>query len=767
MDTTSYVLITEDALQTFASQRSFQSPEFENGKMLAELLSGNTPEWNDPAIGLRKLPNGLVFFTKNIKKQKFLLYDFASFSGFVDEKGSTSNILTIFNSVLRCAIKYFGNFAYNNNERFLKEKNQILVYPYPFSRTLEVPKVVLDCNTSKEAKRKEYNILTAFSYEKSPGTGFNESSIKKAIVDIEGFTNITEYFDSLKEVRNPGYYVAELPEGEDSLHLDANIGFENWMTYLTSPQKDFVNRNLQGPERLQGAAGTGKTLTLCLRALHLLFNAEKNNEELHLIFFTHSGSSKEAIEKILEANAVNFSRFRETDEGQPKQSILVSTLQDWCKVHLGINDIQENEYLDKDVADSKLYQLMYIEEAWNKATEGERSMYDTVKDSLSAQFRSIIENTPPENIAEMLQMEISEVIKGQAKSDMETYLKITRPEYGMPLKNETDKRFVFYVFSNYQDHLEKENKFDSDDIVISSLGAVMAPIWTRRRKIEGYDACIIDETHLFNLNEISVFHYVNKPEYRNRIIFSIDKAQSIGDKYRADSLIAVDPENGQNLETSNRLATLFRTAPQISTLACAILTSGASLFRNLDNPMEEAVATLTPSEEKKQEFPSYRLCTDDGKMLEEAFDWAEKYVKNSGTSRNNVLLTTTNNELLTSLVKYAENHHKPYLQIKARADAKNFREEANRSRFVIGGIDYIGGLEFDAVAILGVDGERVPPKIYEESRHIVAYGWYNRLYVAVSRAKYSVKLFGDIASGTSSLLEPAIDAEVITLDKSE
>lgn len=56
MDTTSYVLITEDALQTFASQRSFQSPEFENGKMLAELLSGNTPEWNDPAIGLRKLP---------------------------------------------------------------------------------------------------------------------------------------------------------------------------------------------------------------------------------------------------------------------------------------------------------------------------------------------------------------------------------------------------------------------------------------------------------------------------------------------------------------------------------------------------------------------------------------------------------------------------------------------------------------------------------------------------------------------------------------
>lgn len=57
-------------------------------------------------------------------------------------------------------------------------------------------------------------------------------------------------------------------------------------------------------------------------------------------------------------------------------------------------------------------------------------------------------------------------------------------------------------------------------------------------------------------------------------------------------------------------------------------------------------------------------------------------------------------------------------------------------RFLIAGIDYVGGLEFDGVIIVGVDKGRVPPVVsdnYTESSHFLNYAWHNRMYVAVTR----------------------------------
>lgn len=77
---------------------------------------------------------------------------------------------------------------------------------------------------------------------------------------------------------------------------------------------------------------------------------------------------------------------------------------------------------------------------------------------------------------------------------------------------------MFVIFNNYQHSLEMVGQYDSDDITLSALGQINTPIWSRRRSREGYDACFIDETHLFNINELSIFHYINKPEEQNNII---------------------------------------------------------------------------------------------------------------------------------------------------------------------------------------------------------------------------------------------------------
>ncbi len=44
----------------------------------------------------------------------------------------------------------------------------------------------------------------------------------------------------------------------------------------------------------------------------------------------------------------------------------------------------------------------------------------------------------------------------------------------------------------------------------------------------GFDIMYIDETHLFNINELSLFHNLLKPN-SNHIVFTMDRSQATGD----------------------------------------------------------------------------------------------------------------------------------------------------------------------------------------------------------------------------------------------
>ncbi len=44
----------------------------------------------------------------------------------------------------------------------------------------------------------------------------------------------------------------------------------------------------------------------------------------------------------------------------------------------------------------------------------------------------------------------------------------------------------------------------------------------------GFDIMYIDETHLFNINELSLFHNLLKPN-SNHIIFTMDRSQAHSD----------------------------------------------------------------------------------------------------------------------------------------------------------------------------------------------------------------------------------------------
>jgi superfamily I DNA/RNA helicase len=73
----------------------------------------------------------------------------------------------------------------------------------------------------------------------------------------------------------------------------------------------------------------------------------------------------------------------------------------------------------------------------------------------------------------------------------------------------------------------------------------------------------------------------------------------------------------------------------------------------------------------------------------------------------------------------------------------------------------VGGLEFDGVVLVGVDDGRVPPSPnnqHSQSKAYLTFAAHNKLYVAVTRARYQVAILGVQARGPSAILKSALDA---------
>ena len=762
MSAPSYILITYEAVGLFASDRFLQSAENEASVKLCDILRLDSDNWDHNRIYLHRCEKGLVFFTNDSSYRRGILFDLTTFRGFSHDLDNRS-LINIFQKTVKYGVKYFEKFPLSSCERELPENGVTIIFPNPFVACHDVPKIAIDRNTSKFQK-KELNYLTVYDYG-TERTKVSFTSLYKAYDEVRTL-NFNSLREPRKDVASPirGFSSTELEFSE--LTIDMNVGYDNWVNhYLTDVQNKFVCSDIEGPERLAGAAGTGKTLCLILRCIYLLKKHIEDDSEFHIIFFTHSLSTKEKIISVFKSNWDFYELCEEhQNESRGKQSIKVTTLQEWSAEHLGTNSIDDNEYLDKDAANSKLMQIYYIEAVYQKI---KTEMWDGTFEFLCSQrFKDFLRYTSDENILELLRQEIAVLIKGRASGDFDIYKSIKRPKYSLPLIEDADYRFVYLVYKYYQESLAKLGQYDSDDITLTALGQVRTPIWNRRRIRDGYDVCVIDETHLFNINELSVFHFVNKPleegATSQKIIFAIDKSQATGDWGLDDISISNALHYGNDVE-NQCFNTVFRSSSDITNLAYNILSSGVTMFTTFENPLMYSSYGLTNEEEAKAITPSYTLLVDDQECIEKAIGWAEHYSIDKKSPKSSVLIIGTSPTITNQIETYLKALHKPYESLQSRSDESAMKKARTGNKFVVSQIDYVGGLEFDAVIIVGVDEGRVPPSpnSEKEAYHVLSYAWHSRMYVAVTRAKYAVQMFGEISRGPSTLLYSSIMSEVV------
>lgn len=761
-----HITIELAAIDEIVGDRFLQSTEFSQGKALGALLKGSPMA---AAFGAKLIQTqaaeGVYITTHNVSaSSKFLVIDLVQSSVFSDFNDTEA--LFVFQKLLRFAKKSWQGLSLNFAERILPNSTKAVLFPFrgfkpaPFRITIEREPLAERLN--KRGDQGKY--LLVYKAGHDGGEGARE---------VPELTVFRKAYEGVGELRHSVAAAAQVaarstpPDQLQVLSLDTGAAggsiyrrYEDWLPLLTEQQREFVQAPITGPFRIEGAAGTGKTLALMLKAVSALRSAKDAKQDFHAVFVTHSDATKRSIQEYL--SVIDGSNFLDAERSLEAQSLKVCTLSELCAEQLR-QSISESEFIDRDAMESKALQLLYVNEAFGEAQSLDLPSHERF---LSAEFASFVKQEDSWKISEMLQHEISVVIKGRASEDLDRYKKVTPLKYGLPIINNADKGYVFSIFRRYQQKLGDYGQFDTDDVVLTTIGQLDTPIWRRRRHREGYDAVFIDETHLFNINELHIFHYFTKVEGPYPIVYSVDRAQAVGDRGWSTQDIAESLTDDTGGGESARIRTIFRSSVDIVNLAFSVVSSGATLFTNFDNPVGITSSGFTEQDEKLSRTPLFINVANEEAMIEEAFSRAESMHKEMGCPRSDILIVSLDSEMIEKLQKFAFERNKPLLMLKKRGDIAAVELAKQSSQLVLGHADYVGGLEFAGVIIVGVDEGRVPPggvDASESSKNYLSYVSHNRMYVAVTRARYRVEMLGEKARGPSKLIHAAISSGLLTV----
>ncbi|HSU15881.1 UvrD-helicase domain-containing protein [Longimicrobium sp.] len=766
------IVVDDGAAAEIIAERSLQSTEFLQGRILAEMLRSRnaSSEPFSPRVRSGVFDDGL-FFLGEKSRGHFLVFDLENTHLF--REFTASDALIVFQRVCRFAVRIWDNLKLSSSERMIADSTKAAIFPFRLPNEYRVT-VERKPDEKRGEKRFAGNHLLVYR------GGYDEGGGALEVAEIKNFRNALRTVQSARSAllrtqvggNQPdansaaALRVTQLQTGESATSL-SGLGFNEWLPYLTEAQRAFVRRPISRAERIEGPAGTGKTLSLVLRCIGTLLEAQRANIVHHSIFVAHSQATEKTIRGLFSEIEPAGADFSSRERAHADQSVMITTLQSWCASFLGERQVSENQFLDRDALESKELRLMYILESLQEVKQTE---LETHRPFLSPEFANFIDREDEFNVAEMIQHEISIVIKGRADENYESYLALARIDYNLPLHFDGDKGLVFAVFRRYRDKLEAIAQFDTDDVVLTTIGQLHTPIWRRRRSREGFDSIFIDETHLFNLNELSVFHHLTREPGTFPIIFSADRSQAPGDRGLTNALLdeTIAPHLNDTLAVPMRA--IFRCSPDITAVALSVTASGATLFTTFDNPLSSAASTFTAAEERLASPPLLLLCPTDEEMVRVAIVRAERMVAELGCKKAEVLVAVFGEALFELSRREFERTNKPVELLQQRADLDGVLRAKQHGRFVLSTADYVGGLEFQGAILLGVDEGRVPPTKLSrtaDSRHFQDFRSHNRLYVAITRAKYRLEFLALAAEGPSPILKDAIRHRLVSVIQSD
>ncbi|MER7271186.1 UvrD-helicase domain-containing protein [Micromonospora carbonacea] len=217
---------------------------------------------------------------------------------------------------------------------------------------------------------------------------------------------------------------------------------EDWMVYLDPAQQDLVDRSYNGPARIRGGAGTGKTVVALHRARALARLGKR------VLVTTYVRNLPEVYQQI-------FARFAPVE----RDSVEFANVHRWASRFLHRHGVPVR--VDPREADK----------GWRAAHSRVVTMNSALK---KAGFSTAY-----------LREEVDWVVRGRALPDLESYLALERNGRGTRLSSDL-RRDVWRLATEYATELRNRGVADFTDVLMRAHDVV-------KNVPSEYDAVIVDE----------------------------------------------------------------------------------------------------------------------------------------------------------------------------------------------------------------------------------------------------------------------------------
>lgn len=527
--------------------------------------------------------------------------------------------------------------------------------------------------------------------------------------------------------------------------------YDEWI-HPSSPLADAKRRILAGqnidahPLRILGPGGAGKTLLMLLLAASKVKKAERDKKNIRILYVAHSQAM---ADKVRERFEITLEHPVPKDGGIPNGLLLVTTFAEYCRNQLGL-DLQT--VLDTDGDAAKEFQMSCVSEALEELAR------TTPTHVLSSPLlKAVFSDSSLLRLFSLLVLvEISIAIKGHGlEADKKRYVESEKGLSLLHSKLNTEERsFIFDTFLNYHRVIfEQHNCLDPDDIAISLTGRLRTPIWQLRRRHEGFDYIFVDEAQLFNENERRLFPLLTKSDNPHiPIALALDQAQATyGQASAGLSALGITGIANENLSS------VHRSTESIVRLAFFIIQKSTELFG--------------------PDFPDFTkaagLIADGNSPLAVKPAIENEQPESSGFPRfilKRVRELRKANTRQIAVICYADCYYGELETCLSSAELpfqliteRGAKLPPDQPIVSLVKPNLVGGQEFDAVILVGLESGLVPPLIADNLAlsHAVEQQAIRDIYLGITRARYRVMIAISKGNLPNKLIQHAKEAGLL------
>ena len=485
-------------------------------------------------------------------------------------------------------------------------------------------------------------------------------------------------------------------------HFVKTANYMDWMLFLHPDQQAIVDADFNGPAKLSGVSGSGKTCIVVQRAIRL---AEKYKGEKILILTLNRQLSR-LISDMVDSAAL--SEVRENIDVKPFFSLCQDLLRKF----------EPNN--DKLYDDTTWKSKEHVDEIWREFYRCELNVDDAkvltpLHDSL------LLRNVKAESY---IRDELDWLRSAVPSDNRKSYIDIQRSGRNYPL----DKQYRHLLIDALK-FWERKMEFVG---VTDYLGLSTALFPYKSKIAPQYRAVIVDETQDFGTIELQLIRMLVK-QNENDLFFCGDIAQQVSSKHLSFGDADIDLPGARSLKIKKN----YRNSREILHASYDVLV----------NNITDDILNRSDFEILDPEYANFSASAPlilKGESLEHeiscAINFIQDYLKDSSNKKGCLALSGFS---LYQIESFANEKGFKYL---------NGEIGINEGDLFISDLEHTKGFEFDVVVIVNCNAQSIPDPALPEGER---YRDLSRLYVSMTRAKDQLVL--SFSGKESEFLEKSHD----------